>query len=332
MIKRLIFIVCICLGGVSLYAAPPVVRASFTPDSVLLGDRFTFRVEVSKDLMQVVEFPAFENGRIESLEIVQEGPIDTVKKEGRMITLAREYTLTCFEPSIYHLCNFPLLVVDKNSVDTLSAIDTLTLVVNTFDIDTTKQQIADIKPPLDTPFRPGEISGYVGLGLAILALIGGVLFLWLRYRKQGSGLLKGRMDPPHVVAIRALEQLHAQKLWQSDRTKLYYTTLTDILRQYMEDRYGFSAMESTTGEILERLKSESLPAGTARRLADLLSVSDYVKFAKFQPESTLNESNYQDAYYFIEETKPTQEEEALGDDTVEVLESDIAPERKEGKA
>ena len=75
----------------------PQVRAELSADTVLIGHRFKLRVEVTKDVMQMVAFPEFENGRLtDSLEILLEGPVDTVSREGRTEVLAREYLLTCF--------------------------------------------------------------------------------------------------------------------------------------------------------------------------------------------------------------------------------------------
>lgn len=298
----------------------PRVRASLSTDSIMLGDRFQLSVEVDKDMMQVVEFPAFDNGRLaDSIEIVSEGPVDTLSREGRRVKIKRDYVLTCFEPAIYRMGRFPVLYVDKNLVDTLWSADSLLLTVHTFEIDTTTQQIHDIKPPIAAPLRFGEISGYllrILLGLIVLATIAYVIIRRLQ-RKPLLGGGSAPDDPPHVAAIKSLEKLHAQKLWQSGKQKQYYTRLTDILREYMQRRYGFRAMEYTSAEILSKLRSEDLPERARARVESLLPLSDFVKFAKYQPEAQQNEDAYQDAYYFVEETKQTEREEALGSDVAE---------------
>lgn len=298
----------------------PRVRAHFSTDSILLGDRFQLSVEVDKDLMQVVEFPTFDNGRLaDSIEIVSEGAVDTLAQEGRRLKLKREYELTCFEPAVYRMGRFPLLYIDKNLVDTLWSEDSLQLTVQTIEIDTTTQQIYDIKPPIKTPLRFGEISGYllrILLGLIVLGVIAYVLIRRLQ-RKPLLGGAPAPEDPPHVAAIKSLEKLHAQKLWQSGKQKQYYTRLTDILRAYMQRRYGFRAMEYTSAEILAKLRNEELSERTRKRIENLLPLSDFVKFAKYVPDAQQNEDAYQDAYYFVEETKESEREQALGSDTVE---------------
>lgn len=309
----------------------PQVRASLSTDSIMLGDRFRLSVEVDKDMMQVVEFPAFDNGRLaDSIEIVTEGPVDTISREGRRVKIKKEYELTCFEPAVYRMGRFPLLYVDKNLIDTLWSADTLLLTVHTIEIDTTTQQIYDIKKPIAAPLRLGEISGYllrILLGLLVLGTIAYVLIRRLQ-RKPLLGSGSAAADPPHVAAIKSLEKLHAQKLWQSGKQKQYYTRLTDILREYMERRYGFRAMEYTSAEILARLKNEEMPGRSRERIRSLLPLSDFVKFAKYEPEAQQNEDAYQDAYYFVEETKPNELEEPIGSDQAE---GPLAQTGKEGQ-
>ncbi len=298
----------------------PRVRAHFSTDSILLGDRFQLSVEVDKDMMQVVEFPAFDNGRLaDSIEIVSEGPVDTLAQEGRRLKLKRTYELTCFEPAVYRMGRFPVLYIDKNLVDTLWSEDSLQVTVQTIEIDTTTQQIYDIKPPIKTPLRFGEISGYLLRILLGLIVLGALAYVLIR-RLQRKPLLGGTPapeDPPHVAAIKSLEKLHAQKLWQSGKQKQYYTRLTDILRAYMQRRYGFRAMEYTSAEILTKLRNEALPDRARTRIESLLPLSDFVKFAKYVPDAQQNEDAYRDAYYFVEETKASEQEQAVGSDTVE---------------
>ena len=139
--------------------------------------------------------------------------------------------------------------------------------------------------------------------------------------KRGRGLLaalRGPADPPHVAAIKQLEKLHTQKLWQSGKSKQYYTGLTDILREYLAGRYNFQAMEMTSAEIIARIRELSVEERASKRLGSLLEVADFVKFAKYEPDAVQNEDAYQDAYYFVEETKqlpPELQPQQAGNDT-----------------
>ncbi|KAA3143465.1 hypothetical protein F1988_05680 [Alistipes indistinctus] len=298
----------------------PQVRAELSADTVLIGHRFKLRVEVTKDVMQMVAFPEFENGRLtDSLEILLEGPVDTVSREGRTEVLAREYLLTCFSPADYRLGRFPALYADKNLVDTIWSPDSLRVIVTAPPVDTASHTIYDIKAPLKVPLRFGEVSGYLLFGLIAALLIAVAIYVLLL--KRGRGLLaalRGPADPPHVAAIKQLEKLHTQKLWQSGKSKQYYTGLTDILREYLAGRYNFQAMEMTSAEIIARIRELSVEERASKRLGSLLEVADFVKFAKYEPDAVQNEDAYQDAYYFVEETKqlpPELQPQQAGNDT-----------------
>jgi hypothetical protein len=92
--------------------------------------------------------------------------------------------------------------------------------------------------------------------------------------------------------------------------KEYYTKLTDALRRYIEERYGFSAMEMTSSEIIDRLM-KSPDAKSLNELRQLFSTADLVKFAKYSTLINENDANLMNALEFINETKlenmPTEE-------------------------
>ena len=132
------------------------------------------------------------------------------------------------------------------------------------------------------------------------------------------------------MAITALEKLHNEKLWQNNRHKQYYSGLSDILRTYIAGRYGVGAMEMTTDEIVDAMKEIDLPQKSAMDLVAVLRDSDLVKFAKAMPDAAENEDAYNKAYYFVEETKPVEEQPAPDEDAP-TLNADATVKRKEAK-
>ena len=212
--------------------------------------------------MQVTEFPLYEND--DKLEVVQSLPVDTLSREGRRLRLRKRYVMQAFSEGRYNLGRPGVLYADKNIVDTLYTSDSLRLDVGTFQIDTAKQTIYDLKPQRTLPLRAEEITGYLFGGLFLLLNLAALLFA-LRYHlsKRGkhlSDLFKPAPPaPPHVEAIRALEGLHNQKLWQNNKHKAYYSGLTDILRRYLAGRYGIGALEMTSDEIIDAVRPLDLP-------------------------------------------------------------------------
>lgn len=297
-----------------LHAAPPTITARVEPDSIGIGDRFDVVIDVDRDLVQVVEFPTFNPPPQSGLEVVESHPVDTLRRDGRHLSLRKRYTLAAFEEGKWNLGRPAVLYADKNIVDTLWARDSLYLEVATFQIDSTSQSIYDVKPQWNLPFRFGEVSGYAQWGVLALVLLLAAAYALKRYlesrgKRLGDLFRPSPPQPPHVVAIKALEALHHQKLWQNNKHKQYYSALTDILRTYVAARWGFGAMEMTSDEIIETMRAEELPDKARMDLTAILRDADLVKFAKATPEAEQNEADYLKAYYFVEETKVAEAEE-----------------------
>lgn len=298
----------LCFGAA---AQAPEVRVTMKPDSILIGDHVSLRIEVRKDMMQVVDFPVFDREQ-QGVKVIKDLPPDTVETDGRRQTIIKEYVLTSFHAGNYNMRGLKVLYLDKNITDTI-ALGDLDLQVVTFDVDTVNTTIYDIKPPLGAPVMVDEFKGYV-LGAifagAVLAALTWVIANALsRRRKKGEedGKPKSKI-PPHVRAIAGLERLHNQKLWQNGRHKQYYTLLTDIVREYLEGRYGIGAMEMTSDEIIGAVSPLPLADKDFDALKEMLRTADLVKFAKFVPAADYNEKAYYDAYSFVEDTKEVAEE------------------------
>ena len=289
----------------------PTVRARIEPDSLFIGDQFDFVIEVEKDLVQTTLFPEFTPAKEGLIELVEVMPIDTLERDGRRLKIAQRYRLAAFQEGLINMGKPGVLYADKNIVDTLYATDSLVLKVGTFQIDSTSQSIYDLKPQLTLKFKLAEIRGYIAWGLLIALLVALAIYGLHRYLEARGRHLKDLFkpappEPPHVVAIKALEALHHQKLWQNNKHKLYYSTLTDILRTYIAGRWEVGAMEMTSDEIITAMRNEELPEKARMDLTSVLMDADLVKFAKFTPEAEQNESDYTKVYYFVEETKPVE--------------------------
>ena len=287
------------LAAATASAQTPTVEARIVPDSIGIGDTFTLEIDVERDQVQVTEFPLYEND--DKLEVVQSLPVDTLSREGRRLRLRKRYVMQAFSEGRYNLGRPGVLYADKNIVDTLYTSESLRLDVGTFQIDTAKQTIYDLKPQRTLPLRAEEITGYLFGGLFLLLNLAALLFA-LRYHlsKRGkhlSDLFKPAPPaPPHVEAIRALEGLHNQKLWQNNKHKAYYSgplsggalrhrRLGDDLRRdhrcgtsarpAPQERHGAhgAAARSRSGEIRQgdarsRTQRRGLPVGLLLRRGD----------------------------------------------------------------
>lgn len=331
-LKRYIIALCMSVGVVFAAVAQrgvEIVGARFEPDSVLLGDHFDLVLEVAAPEGYGVGFPSitseFAEGKIELLE---ERKLDTTKLAEGSIQLRKRWRMTSFEPAMYSLDSLAVLYTDGVRVDTLFASEPLHLQVQMMPVDTAQKTIYDIKQPLKAPLKLGEVGGYTLLGLGVAAVVAGLVLLLLSRLRKRKQTTEERREPPHVVAIRHLEMLHNQKLWQNGKIKEYYTRLTEILREYLAGRYGVGAMEMTTDEILSAMKAAEVEPKHIANLGALLAESDLVKFAKYTPSEESHEEYYNMVYYFVEESKEIKEEIVTPE--AQNIEGVVAEERKEG--
>lgn len=293
-------------------ANAPKISGTVEPDSIGIGDRFLYTIEVERDLMQEVYFPDFKQS-VEHYEMIEDRPVDTLSREGRKLKLRKSYLMAAFQEGIHNVLP-EVMYLDKNIIDTLRGDDTLRLMVTTFEIDSTSHTIFDIKPQRTLKFKFGEISGYVTWTIiAIIILV--LLFLIAKrilahYGKSFSDIFKPAPPlPPHEIALRDLKKLHSERLWQEDKHKLYYSGLTDILRAYIAGQFGVGALEMTSDEIIEAMRGVEIPQKQKMDLTELLRDADLVKFAKAMPEAEANEAAYTMALNFVEQTMPQPEEE-----------------------
>ena len=303
----------------------PKVSGTIEPDSIGIGDRFLYSIEVEKDLMQGVFFPNFGGEGAEAYELIEDRAIDTLSRDGRRLKLRKSFLLAAFEEGIHRVVP-QVMYADKNVIDTVRSTDTIDLLVTTFLIDSTSHAIFDIKPQRNLPFKLGEITGYIMWAIVVLLVLALLIYLAIRimrhYGKNLGNIFKPAPPlPPHVVAFAALEKLRGERLWQEDKHKLYYSTLTDIVRQYIAGRYGVGAMEMTSDEIIEAMRSVELPQKSSMDLTQILRDADLVKFAKALPEADENEAAYRAVWNFVEQTKP-----------VEVVEDDEDDDKKADKS
>ncbi|MCH5330275.1 MAG: hypothetical protein J1E04_04855 [Alistipes sp.] len=298
-------------------ADAPSVASHIEPDSVFIGDRFTLVIDVDKDLVQTVAFPEFQPDPKGGIELVESPAPDTLERNGRHLKLRKRYVLAAFEEGVFNMGPAGVLYADKNIIDTLYSPEENILKVGTFLIDSTSHPLFDLKPQKNLPFRFGEISGWLLLALLAALALAGIAFALIRWLDKRGRSIKSLFtpappQPPHIVAIKALEELRNRKLWQNNRHKAYYSGLSDILRTYLSGRYGIGAMEMTTDEITDAVRDLELGTKPSADLIAVLRDADLAKFAKFEPEAAQNEADFDKAYYFVEETK--QAEPQSGDE------------------
>ena len=198
-------------------ANAPKISGTVEPDSIGIGDRFLYSIEVEKDLMQEIYFPDFSQAKTDYYELIEDRAIDTLSREGRKLKLRKSYLMAAFQEGMHNVLP-EVMYLDKNIIDTLQGNDTLRLMVTTFEIDSTSHTIYDIKPQRTLKFKMGEISGYITWTIIILLILVALYLIAKRvlahYGKSFSDIFKPAPPlPPHEIALRDLKRLHGERLW-----------------------------------------------------------------------------------------------------------------------
>lgn len=268
---------------------------------IVIGDQIKLQVSVEQAKDIKIGFPVFSDSIVTGVEIINQFPQDTsILDEGR-IKVNKNFLITSFEGGVYKLKPFELKVYDKNSIRVFKS-DTLLLGVHTMQIDTTKANF-DIVMPIETPLSLAEMAPWLLGALLFIALIG-FLIWYFRFRKKDQPLFTAAKpdEPAHIIALRKLDELKKEKLWQSGKIKMFHSEITDTIRCYLDKRYNLSTQESTTDEILEAVSSVEVDNDWHRNLREILQRADLAKFAKFQPLPDENERSLKYAYQIVENT------------------------------
>lgn len=331
----------------------PTISAHFSRDSVEVGDRVEYILDIETDRATPIGVPDFRKARNakerkvledrkrtmstyedyneDIFEYIDESELDTIAVDGRRLHLRKRYTLAAMETGALPMVP-ALLYYDKNRdvPDTLYSRDTLYInVLGYAELDTMLFLQADpmsqqgfgvdslkaramlrdegIFTQLNLPFKFAEVRDYTIY--AIIGLVVVALVIWLAYmlgikRRDRITVVPPKPKlPPHVVAIKALEELKNRKLWQNNKHKLYYSTITSILKVYIEDRWLVSVLDKTSNEVIAELRDVEMPRECRSDLIAIFQTADFVKFAKATPDAEENEACYMRAYCFVENTK-----------------------------
>lgn len=283
------------------------VSAELRADSthIQIGDPLKIRLTVKYTNNLSVAFPKAADtlGSLETLEVTK---VDTATQSNSMV-LSQLYTVSAYDSGEYHAG--PVIVYYTNSAGVMDSIlsNDIQVSVGAPAVDTEKP-FKDIKAPLEVPYSWWEfVSLKLLVVLLLLAAIAGIL-IYSKYYQNNPVVIERRKpkDPAHIWARKELKKLEEEKLWQNDQVKQYYSRLTDILRMYLEYRYDWLALESTTEEIEAELATYKLKDKARESLLAILRAADLVKFAKMIPMPDANIKAMENAYKFIDFTEPAE--------------------------
>ncbi len=237
----------------------------------------------------------------EEFEMVQEGKWDTIQTGANTI-LKKDIIFQYFDVGEFTIPKIPVAYTmnGRQAVAYSQAVPITILPVQSQD---SLAMLMPIKDIIQEPFTWEDALPWALGGLALILLGSGGFWYYKRMQNEALPEPIPVPIPAHETALRKLDELKKEKLWQQGQVKEYQTQLTYIVREYLENRYKVQALESTTDQILRDLKHLNFSGELKGKLREMLQLADMVKFAKAQPPVEIHERLMKDAQEFVVTTK-----------------------------
>ena len=284
------------LGSTIAFTQNPMVKAQTETSQIRIGEQFSLKISVNET--ENVILPKLE---LKGLEVIDSAKVDTLSN-----MLIQKYIITGFDSGAYYIPQQQIFVKNQAFLT-----DSLLIKVVTVPIDTTKIKKFPIKAIKVEPYVFDDFKIYIYILIGALIIIGFWIYYFVfRKRKIEEDAPTYKALRPYDEAMFKLNELDEKLLWQNNKTKEYYSELTEIVRGYIERELHVPALEKTTDEIIEMLtdfnNAETIltTKETIKKLKDLLQEADLVKFAKSKPLALEIEEDRKDVELVIHNLKP----------------------------
>ncbi len=316
MIKKLVLLGSLLVLFNQLNGQAVEAISKISADSLKPGERLIMEINMKAPEGFEVAWPDFQDTLAAGIEILDKTEIEQIPlDENGNVWMRQELTITIFDTGYHQIPSVNLSFKPAGDSSRFEAsTPPLRVYVEPVVIDTT----AGFKPiigPRKEPITFAEVLPWIigGLGLAVLVALIIWYFVYRQRKEKPLPVFQKPEIPPYTRALEALENLRHKKLWQNGKIKVYYSELTDIVRNYIEDQFGVPAVEMTTYEIIVGIKPLNINPEATNKLEHTLQLADLVKFAKMQPSALEHDLCLENIITFVKEShnNPTTDETSL---------------------
>jgi hypothetical protein len=302
MVKFRLFLISLFFSLTIINAQSITVSATTDSTKYKVGDYIKYQLELRYDKSIKVELPPVKDS-VKVLTYIKALPVDSSQADNKIVE-KYTYIFSKYDSSQATIPSLKVAyTVGSDTVKKFLATNPITINVTTLKVNT-QEDIKDVKEPMSIPWNWLLIIAIV---LVIAGLIVGTYFLYRRYKKKHGkkeNIQPEIIIPSYEVALTKLHELEEKKLWQNGHVKEYHSEVTEIARQYFEDRFDFRALEMTSAEILGVLSYIEDGKKIINIADSFFSNADLVKFAKFEPMPKVNEEMMQQACEIVNQTIP----------------------------
>ncbi len=304
----------------SHYVAQQVtISAVLDSSKIRIGEQVKLDIYVSYDANQKdlkIQWPSIGDTITEKIEVISVSPIDTTipdQRKPNFLLQHQQLIVSAYDSGYFAIPGFKFVLNNDTAHATYT--DMLFLEVHTVPTDTSASKIKDIKPPFAERFNWKWYLSTIYWSIGGLLFLVAVILITIYYTKRNKQQIiepEKPKVPPHITALAALEKIKTEQIWKEEKIKEYYSSISDAVRLYIEERFNVNALESTTDEIMTAFRSQVVDKESKDKLQQLLMLSDLVKFAKQFPIEDEHNFTLQNAFDFINGTK--REEEIITND------------------
>ena len=313
----------LCSG--KMYAQQTLIDVKIDSAAILIGEQTVLHLTVTADKDKEIQLLIPRDTLMTGVEVLEVPKADSSFIDNNRLLIKQDLLVTSFDSSLYLLP--PFKVVD--GTDTIFS-NQVALKVSTIPVNVDKpEEFYDIKDVWKPPFVLADYYPWIFGMLLVLFLICVAAYVIKRMRNRQSIIPFKKPEPklpPYEQAIKELDDIKQQKLWQQGLNKEYYTLITDTLRRYIVERFGLNAMEMTSGEILDLIRKHTDAVSVYDNLKQIMELADFVKFAKWTPLPDENDLSMMNAYLFVNQTKiveiPTPSEDEKKEEEISVENND----------
>lgn len=274
-----------------------------TPDAVTLGDVATISIRVIADVGDSVAVPEQSLTPFEVLE-TQSATQDL--GDGH-IEFSFQLGLLALQVGTHEVG--PIEIRRTTAAGELQALETPTVSIGVNSLIANEPN-AEFKPPSKPHSieQPDYTLAWVG-GILLAMLIGGLL-AWLGSRwwrrRDRPATPPPPAVPPWEIAARELRDLERtrERMIASGETDAWVDRVSDVVRKYLGDRFGFDGLESTTDEISHELHRAVLVGIDGDDATRFLAGCDLVKFAQAPLAEEASREVITDAFRLVERSRP----------------------------